>query len=145
MIMIINCNENDYQYHYAACNTTKKCIGAKVISVYAGLHILMTKNKTSILLSDVSIEGNLIEKDSIIFDGKINGNIKADVIETYTNSNIKGNIKAKTASLGGKLKGNVNSETIKIQKTAEIEGVLNQKFLSIEEGASLKIKSETYK
>ena len=30
------------------------------------------------------------------------------------------------------------------KKTAEIEGVLNQKVLSIEEGASLKIKTETY-
>ena len=145
MRMIININENDYQYHYAACNTTKKCIGARVISVYAGLHTLMTKNKTSILLSDVSIEGNLIEKDSIIFDGKINGNIKADTIDTYTNSNIKGNIKAKTASLGGKLKGNVNSDKINIKKTADIDGVLSQKTLSIEEGATLKIKTETYK
>ena len=129
MRMIINFNENDYQYHYAACNTTKKCIGAKVISVYARLHILMTKNKTSMLLSDVSIEGDLIEKDSI---------------DTYTNSNIKGNIKAKTASLGGKLKGNVNSDQINIKKTADIDGVLNQKTLSIEEGATLKIKTQTY-
>ena len=32
-----------------------------------------------------------------------------------------------------------------IKKSAEIEGVLNQKTLSIEEGASLKIKTETYK
>ena len=145
LILVIVVNENDYQYHYVAWNTTKKCIGARVISVYAGLHTLMTKNKTSILLSDVSIEGDLIEKDSIIFDGKINGNIKADVIETYTNSNIKGNIKANTASLGGKLKGNVNSDQINIKKTADIDGVLNQKTLSIEEGATLKIKTETYK
>ena len=107
--------------------------------------IIMVEEKTSILLSDVSIEGNLIEKDSIICDGKINGNIKADIIETYTNSNIKGNIKAKTASLGGTLKGNVNSDNIKIRKTGSIEGVLNQKTLSIEEGAELKIKTETYK
>jgi len=56
-----------------------------------------------------------------------------------------GNITSKNASLGGKLKGNVNSDKIKIQKTAEIEGVLNQKTLSIEEGAVLKIKTETYK
>jgi len=47
--------------------------------------------------------------------------------------------------LGGKLKGNVNSDKINIKKTAEIEGVLNQKILSIEEGAVLKIKTETYK
>ena len=105
----------------------------------------MAKNKTSILLSDVSIEGDLIEKDSIIFDGKINGDIKADIIETFTNSNIKGNIKSKNASLGGKLKGNVSSDKIKVMKTAEIEGVLNQKVLSIEEGSILKIKTETYK
>ena len=44
-----------------------------------------------------------------------------------------------------KLKGNINSDTIKIKKTADIEGVLNQKTLSIEEGANLKIKTETYK
>ena len=105
----------------------------------------MTKNKTSILLSDVSIEGDLIEKDSIVFDGKISGDIKADEIETHANSNIKGNIKAKTAYLGGKLKGNVNSDQINIKKTSNIDGVLNQKILSIEEGAVLKIKTETYK
>ena len=105
----------------------------------------MAKNKTSILLSDVSIEGDLIEKDSIIFDAKSRGDIKADEIETHSNSNIQGNIKSKNASLGGKLKGNVNSDQINIKKTADIDGVLNQKTLSIEEGAILKIKTETYK
>ena len=33
----------------------------------------------------------------------------------------------------------------KISFTADIDGVLNQKILSIEEGAVLKIKTETYK
>jgi len=28
MRMIININENDYQYQYVAYNTTKNCIGA---------------------------------------------------------------------------------------------------------------------
>ena len=105
----------------------------------------MVEDKTSIHLSDVSVEGDLVEKDKIIVDAKVSGDIKADDIETYSNSSITGNITSKNASLGGKLKGNVNSDKIKIQKTAEIEGVLNQKTLSIEEGASLKIKTETYK
>ena len=60
-------------------------------------------------------------------------------------SNIIGNIKSKTSSIGGKLVGNINAEKINIKKTADIEGVLNQKVLSIEEGASLKIKTQTYK
>ena len=105
----------------------------------------MADDKTSILLSDVSIEGDLVEKDKIIVDAKISGDIKADDIEAHSNSVITGNITAKNASLGGKLNGNVNSDKIKIQKTAEIEGVLSQKTLSIEEGATLKIKTETQK
>ena len=105
----------------------------------------MTKHKTSILLSDVSIEGDLIEKNSIIFDGKISGDIKAEEVETHPNSNINGNVKSKNATLGGQLKGNVNADQIKIIKTADIDGVLNQKTLSIEEGSTLKIKTQTYK
>ena len=105
----------------------------------------MANEKTSILLSDVSVEGDLVEKDKIIIDAKINGDIKANEIDTHTNSNIKGNIKSKSTSLGGRLKGNINSDKINIKKTADIEGVLSQKTLSIEDGAILKIKTETIK
>ena len=105
----------------------------------------MTENKTSILLSDVSIEGDVVEKDKIILDAKVTGDIKAEEIITHSKSNVIGNIKSKIASLGGKLKGNVNSDQITVKKTANIEGVLNQKTLSIQEGAQLKIKTETYK
>ena len=105
----------------------------------------MSENKTSILLSDVSVEGNLVEKDKIILDAKISGDVKADEVITHSRSNIVGNIKSKIASLGGKLQGNVNSDQITIKKTADIDGELNQKTLSIHEGARLKIKTETYK
>ena len=105
----------------------------------------MAEDKTSILLADVSIEGDVLEKDKIIIDAKINGDIKAEEIDTHSNSNIKGNISSKNAALGGTIKRNVNSDRIKLKKTADIEGVLNQKTLSIEEGAVLKIKTETYK
>ena len=105
----------------------------------------MAEEKTSILLSDVYIEGDLVEKDKIIVDAKVSGDIKAEEIETHSNSNITGNITSKNASVGGKLKGNINSDQINVRKTANVEGVLNQKTLSIEEGAVLKIKTETYK
>ena len=105
----------------------------------------MPEEKTSILLSDITVDGEVVEKDKIIVDAKINGDIKADEVITHSKSNIIGNIKSKFASLGGKLKGNVNSDQISIKKTANIEGVLNQKTLSVQEGAQLKIKTETYK
>ena len=104
----------------------------------------MAGEKISTLLSDVLIEGDIVEKDKIIIDAKINGDVKSDEVETHPNSNINGNIKSKKSFLGGKLKGNINSDQIKIQKTADIDGVLNQKTLSIDEGATLKIKTQTY-
>ena len=73
----------------------------------------MNSDKTSTLLSDVSIEGDVVEKDRIIIDAKINGDIKSEDVETHSNSNIKGNMSAKETSLGGKLQGNVNSDKIK--------------------------------
>ena len=82
------------------------------------IEINMTEEKTSILLSDVSIDGELVEKDKIILDAKINGDIKAGEIITHSKSNIVGNIKSKIASLGGKLKGNVNSDRITIKKNS---------------------------
>ena len=57
----------------------------------------MSEEKSSILLSDVSIEGDLVEKDKIIVDAKIRGDIKADDIETHSNSIINGNVKSNTA------------------------------------------------
>ncbi len=105
----------------------------------------MSEEKTSILLSDVSVEGEVVEKDKVIIDAKVIGDIKAEEIIAHSKSNIVGNIKSKIASLGGKLKGNVISDQINIKKTANIEGVLNQKTLSIQDGAQLKIKSETFK
>ena len=49
----------------------------------------MTENKTSILLSDVSVEGDVVEKDKIILDAKISGNIKAgEVIRTHLEADI---------------------------------------------------------
>ena len=105
----------------------------------------MVDEKTSIILSDVSIDGEVVEKDKIIIDAKINGDIKAEEIVTHQNSNITGNIKSKDAVLGGKLRGNIKSDKVNIKKTANIEGVLNQQSLSIQEGATLKIKAETNK
>ena len=39
--------------------------------------------KTTVLLSDVTIKGNIVEKEKLITDSKIEGDITADVIHTY--------------------------------------------------------------
>ena len=105
----------------------------------------MANDKVSILLSDVSVHGDLIEKEKVILDAKVTGDITAEEVVTHDKSNINGNIKAKKLSVGGKIKGNLSSDKIKLTRSADVDGVLNQKTLSVEDGATLKIKTETYK
>ena len=100
--------------------------------------------KISVLLSDVTIKGDIVEKEKLILDSKVEGDISADKLQTHSGSNINGNINSTEVVLGGTSKGNINSETVRIKSSADIDGVLNQKKLSVEEGAKLKIKAETY-
>ena len=100
--------------------------------------------KTSVLLSDVTVRGNVVEKEKLMTDAKIDGGVSADKLQTFEGSEIKGNINSTDVSLGGTLRGNIKSDKIRIKSTADVDGVLNQKNLSIEDGAKLKIKAETY-
>jgi cytoskeletal protein CcmA (bactofilin family) len=103
-------------------------------------------NKTkSVLVSGVKIKGNITEKESIIIDGEVNGNINAKLVETFENSNVEGNITSKNTFIGGKLKGDINSDSVHIRKTADVDGTIKQKTLSIEEGSLLTIKTEIKK
>ena len=103
-------------------------------------------NKTkSVLISDVKIKGNITEKENVVIDGEVNGNINAETVETFENSNIKGNITSKNVFIGGKLVGDINSDRVHIRKTANVDGAIKQKTLSVEEGSVLKIKTEMKK
>ena len=100
--------------------------------------------KISVLLSDVVIKGDVVEKEKLILDSKIDGDITSENLITHQNSKITGNISASAVTLGGSSNGNINSDKVNIKSTAGVEGVLKQKNLSIEDGAKLKIKAETY-
>jgi cytoskeletal protein CcmA (bactofilin family) len=103
-------------------------------------------NKTkSVLVSDVKIKGDITEKESIIINGEVDGNINAELVETFENSFVKGNIKSKETVVGGKLEGDINSDSVHIKKTADVDGTIKQKTLSIEEGSLLTIKTEIKK
>ena len=105
----------------------------------------MVNRTKSVLTSDIKIKGSITEKDSIVIDGEVDGNVNADLVETFENSNIKGNITSKNVFVGGKLKGDIDSDKVHIRKTADVDGSIKQKTLTVEEGSILKIKTETKK
>ena len=66
--------------------------------------------KTSVLLSDVTIRGNVVEKEKLMTDAKVEGDVSADKLQTFEGSEIKGNINSSDVSLGGILKGNIGGD-----------------------------------
>tara|TARA_B110000263_G_C15211470_1_gene465429 strand:- start:559 stop:876 length:318 start_codon:yes stop_codon:yes gene_type:complete len=105
----------------------------------------MSDNTKTIIQEDVTIKGNIFEKEDLLINGKMEGNLKGENIEIENKAEIKGNIKSKDLTLSGKIKGEIESNKIHISSTANVEGNIKQKILSIDEGAKLKIKTETSK
>ena len=40
--------------------------------------------KTSVLLSDVTIKGDIVEKERLVIDAKIDGDVTADKLQTHS-------------------------------------------------------------
>ena len=105
----------------------------------------MTDNQKTIVRGDLKIKGNIFEKEDIQINAKINGNVKAENLKLEEKGKIHGNIYSSVSELEGIVKGDIESSKVHISSTGDIEGTIKQKILSIDEGAKLKIKTETSK
>ena len=88
---------------------------------------------SSIITQTMKITGNLECDHLIIVEGRIIGNVSTlNNVETFIESNIVGNIQAKSAMLGGKVTGNIScDQNISIDGNTLIEGDLIAKEITI--------------
>ena len=105
----------------------------------------MADNSKTILREDLKIKGNVFEKENIQINAEIDGNVKAENLKLEEKGKINGNIYSSVSELEGTVKGEIKSSKVYISSTGDIEGTIKQKTLSIDEGAKLKIKTETSK
>ena len=105
----------------------------------------MTDNQKTIVRGDLKIKGNIFEKEDLQVSGEIDGNVKAENLKLEDKGKINGNINSSVSELEGTVKGDIESSKVHISSTGDIEGTIKQKILSIDEGAKLKIKTETLK
>jgi|TARA_B100001964_G_scaffold111520_1_gene124485 cytoskeletal protein CcmA (bactofilin family) len=105
----------------------------------------MADNSKTILREDLKIKGNVFEKENIQINAEIDGNVKAENLKLEEKGKINGNIYSSVSELEGTVSGDIKSSKVHISGTGDIEGTIKQKTLSIDEGAKLKIKTETSK
>ena len=105
----------------------------------------MADNSKTILREDLKIKGNVFEKENIQINAEIDGNVKAENLKLEEKGKINGNIYSSVSELEGTVSGDIKSSKVHISGTGDIEGTIKQKTLSIDEGAKLKVKTETSK
>ncbi len=105
----------------------------------------MADNSKTILREDLKIKGNVFEKENIQINAEIDGNVKAENLKLEEKGKINGNIYSSVSELEGTVIGDIKSSKVYISSTGNIDGTIEQKTLSIDEGAKLKIRTETLK
>ena len=104
------------------------------------------KYMPSVILKDTKLIGNLIQKDSLTFDGVLTGDLKAQEIIIGEHADIVGNLSADhNIEISGRVTGDISSDKIILNSTAKIKGKLFHRSLVVDDGAQLEIAASTRK
>ena len=95
-------------------------------------------NMSSIIGSDLSINGDISVKGNLLIYGKINGNVICNGILTMSKGSlVKGDVKTLNADISGTVEGNLEAkEKVSLSSASVLNGNLLASILVIEDGAS---------
>ena len=92
---------------------------------------------SSIINSDIQLEGTLMGDGSIELGGNIVGNIEANCLTIRDGASVTGNIYSNYVLIHGKFKGTLKSNNVIISSTGEVEGEIFFNQLVVDLGASI--------
>ncbi len=89
----------------------------------------------SFISEDLEINGNIIGKDYIDFNGKITGTLRSNKIDIRENRIVNGEIHAENVIVAGEVDGEIKADDLYIRSTAKVKGVIRYKNIDIQAGA----------
>ena len=95
------------------------------------------KGNISIISSDTNINGNIVSKEILEIEGKIEGDINGNIVTLRETAFVKGNIIAKTVNVKGNFSGILKTDKCFVSKDGVLNGTLEYNFLCVEEGANI--------
>jgi len=97
-----------------------------------------TALNTSVLISNIVIDGNFKTEANIDLSGTINGDVTCYSIVIRENGLINGNITANSiVKISGKVQGTIRAKSVLLNEGGRVEGNVYQESLVIEDGAFL--------
>ena len=89
----------------------------------------------SVLGNDTEVGGSITCHGTLRLDGRVEGDINAEVVMVGESASVQGDIEAKTIIVGGKVNGNITAESIELKPKSQVFGDLKAHQLSVAEGA----------
>lgn len=93
------------------------------------------KAPTSVLSSDLTVVGNVHTAGDITVQGKIEGDVRAQLLTVGEGAVVSGEIIADDVVVNGRVIGRVRGLKVRLTSTARVEGDIIHKTIAIEAGA----------
>jgi cytoskeletal protein CcmA (bactofilin family) len=101
----------------------------------AGAEGPKAKPAPSSIASDLVITGNVQTTGDVVVDGKVDGDIRAQMLTVGESAVISGEIVADDVVIHGHIRGRVRGLKVRLTSTARVEGDIVHKTIAIESGA----------
>ena len=97
-----------------------------------------TEEAKTVIGEDVEISGNVKCENSILLNGKLNGDLTCATEAMIGNTSaVKGNMSVETVSVQGQVNGNITAkDKIELKATARLHGDIRAKRLTVEDGVT---------
>lgn len=91
----------------------------------------------SVIAEGMHVLGNIISEGMLDIDGRIDGNVRADIITLRDNGAIRGDVMADTVHIYGEVVGLIKAKNVMVYASARINGTIMHESITIEDGASV--------
>lgn len=94
------------------------------------------KHGTTVIATDVRVEGNIVSTGHVYVHGELIGNITSEqsLIKIMRGGRVEGNITCRELIIDGTVIGECNSDAIEICENGELTGTLSYRALAVKKG-----------
>ncbi|OIR02350.1 polymer-forming cytoskeletal [mine drainage metagenome] len=93
------------------------------------------RNSPSIIGADCAITGDILSQGEVHVDGRVNGDVRCEILVVGTSGNITGEISADLVRVLGNVTGQIKSRAVELAQSARVVGDIQHGTLSVEAGA----------
>ncbi|WP_158678946.1 bactofilin family protein [Pseudoalteromonas sp. T1lg75] len=94
-------------------------------------------NTPSLIAADVRLNGSLVSQGEVQIDGRIEGDIKADILLIGSQGHVEGSVEAGEVTIRGRVSGSIRANKVAIETSAQVQGDVFHNTLSIAAGAQM--------